>query len=75
MLALNVLFGFAVVVTIVAATTCVFVLYYTLKMDRKTLENQTKAWRFMRKAGIVVVTLSALATMFGIGAAIMGGIR
>lgn len=66
-LVIKTLGGFAVVVTVAFSSVCVYLFLYSLRMDKKDIDNQTKLWHVLRRCGIAVVGLCILGVMVGIG--------
>jgi len=65
--AMEILFGFCVLVSLVAMSGCLFVLYYTLRMTPPALKEQQPMVILGRKVGMGVVVFAAVVTCAGIG--------
>jgi len=69
---IRILWGFATVITVGAASMCVFLSWLTLRMSKDTLRNQPKQVKVGALIGYGVVCASVLGILYGIGAALFG---
>jgi hypothetical protein len=69
---IRILWGFATVVTLLAAASCVFLSWLTLRMSKDTLRNQTKHVRIGALIGYGVIVASVLGILWGIGTTLFG---
>jgi len=68
---IDVLAGFAAIVTVLSAAACVFLWFYTMKMDKRIYDLQRKPVRVMRWVGLGVIGASAFAVLWIVGSVIV----
>ena len=66
-LAVNVAFGWAILVAVLALSASVFAFFYTLRMHPAELERQPKTIQIARRIGIGAIVLSILILCVTIG--------